>query len=331
MTEPQALSIVIDSQIADTNFEEWKVPLLAVIETANKTLQTDEEFVQAEADVKTLKASEDALKSAKEAALKKAEDVFKLFNDIDEVSGAAADARLALQKQIKNRKQIIKDFAVDQAVTDLQEYLDTLHPLLIAREGDALISEARAHLEDAAKGKRTSDTMQKAIDVSTGVFVAKFKQRHDMITVNCEILDAHCENNPALFSDKAALACTLDLDELKKTIDDRLAKYREQEAEKQRTAEAQENELKLRREMAEKQQDAPAQPATAPAPAEVNKAAAPAATAPAANAAPSTYQLTITLNKTHQEAVEIAKAIKQSHGDQITGIRLFEVGATATA
>ena len=331
MTEPQALSIVIDSQIADTNFEEWKAPLLAVIQTANKTLQTDEDFVTADADVKTLKAGEDELKAAKELAIKKAQDVFKLFEAIDEVVGAASSARLSLQKQIKERKAQIKAEAVDKAVADLKEFLDTCNEVLVRREGEKLLAQARAHFEDAAKGKRTVETMQKAIDVSMGVFVSKFKQRDSMITVNLEIIAARAETHPALFTDKETLACTLDLDEIKATINSRLEKYKEQEAQKSRAIEAQENELKLRRDMAEKQQEAPAEPAVAPAAPVENKAAPPAATAPAANAAPSAYQITVTLNKTHQEAVQIAKAIKQSHGDQITGIRLFEVGATATA
>jgi hypothetical protein len=355
MSDTTELQIVIDSSITASNFAEYKTGLLAVINAANKQLTTDDEFAEAEQNVVALKASEQALKAAKEAALKKAEDVFQLFNDIDDVAGSAAEARLALSKQIKDRKDQIKKDAVTAAVNLLSEHIDTLNPVMIAQEGAQHMKQATAHVEDAVKGKRSVKTMQQAVDTVVGVFTEKFNQRNTLIEINLEVINAHQQNNPALFSDANTLACTMTLDQLKNEIQSRLDKYKEQEAAKQKAAEAQENELKLRREMEDKAAAEKAEQEKA----EREKAASEqqpsvTPTAPEQPAAPQqqdlpasmqglkktiadesapvdTYQITIVTTSTQAKAAAMAKAIKQQYGDQMGQIKLFKINSEKAA
>ena len=342
MSDIQELQIVIDSTITASNFAEWKEPLLATIKAANITLQTDQDFAEAEINIAALKASEAALKEAKEQALKKAADVFQLFKDIDDVTGSASEARLALSKQIKARKDEIKQTAVKDATALLSEHIDTLNPVMIDYEGPALLKQAVAHLEDAVKGKRSVDTMQKAIDTVVGVFTERFNQRNTLIEINLEVINAHAANNPALFSDANQLACRLSLDQLKTEIKVRLEKYKEQEAAKQKAAEAQENELQLRRELeekanAEKAASGPvqvpvqtdpvqktAQSEDLPAPMKGLKDTIAEESQPA-----EPYQITIMVTLPHDKAVALAKAIKQEHGELFDQIKLFKTSQAA--
>lgn len=312
-----------DTQAID--YSELKQSLLTLIDATNKELVTDEDFAQAEIDVKTLKSTEEALKAAKELALEKAEEVFHLFKMVDEISECSSASRLKLAKMIKERKDQVKQDAVDEAIVQLIELIDSLHPIMVAREKDQLLSQARAHLEDTAKGKRTSDTLQKALDVSLKVFSDKFNQRHNMITANSDILEAHATHYPALFQDKETLVCTLDLDELKSTIDKRIAAYKEQESENQRAAEAQENELKMRRQMAEQQsaaEPAAAEPEPEPEPVAVAVAVDPPieAQVQAPTGPLLTYQITIVVSRPSDvEAKQVAVAAKKHlmPGDKI--------------
>ena len=342
MSDMQELQIVIDSTIIASNFAEWKEPLLATIKAANIKLQTDDDFAVAEKNIKALKASEDALKAAKEQALKKAEDVFKLFQDIDDVAGAAAEARLALSKQIKERKDNIKSDAVTAALALLSEHMDTLNPVFIEHEGPQHMKQAIAHVNDAVKGKRSIATMQKAVDTVVGVFTEKFNQRNTLIEINLEVINAHAANNPALFSDANQLACRLSLDQLKTEIKVRLEKYKEQEAAKQKAAEAQENELQLRRELeekanAEKAASGPvqvpvqtdpvqktAQSEDLPAPMKGLKATIAEESQPI-----EPFQITIMLTGKQYQAEALARAIKQGHEKSFDQIKLFKTSQAA--
>lgn len=52
------LIIKLTGEVTDTNFSEWKNDLLARLEKVNTELATDDDFANAEADVKIIKRSQ---------------------------------------------------------------------------------------------------------------------------------------------------------------------------------------------------------------------------------------------------------------------------------
>jgi len=232
------LIIKLKGEITDTNFDEWKNDLLARLKKVNTELATDDDFANAEADVKTIKAGEVALKNAKASALEQANEIQKLFSAIDEVSSEARDARLALERQIKKRKAEIKDEIVDSGLDAVKAYMEEQSDELQSIRNSWL---DRSAFEEEIKGKRTTSSMQKAV---TGLLVrikGEIAEREDSINANRQVLDKIDDDYSAVFQDKDALLI-MDRENLQTTIDERieyfLTEKKKQQAEEAAAAEA---------------------------------------------------------------------------------------------
>ncbi len=103
------LVIKLSGEIQNSNFDEWKNELIQQIRAVNNELKTDSEFALATKSVKQFKAAEKALKEAKQSALEQAADINQLFDAIDAVAEETRQVRLSLERQIKSRKQEIKE------------------------------------------------------------------------------------------------------------------------------------------------------------------------------------------------------------------------------
>ncbi len=222
------LIIKLKGEVTDTNFDEWKNDLIAKLGKVNTELTTDDDFANAESDVKAIKAGEKSLKDAKTSALEQADEIQKLFAAIDEVSGEARTARLALEKQIRTRKDEIKDEIVDTGVEAVRDYLQEQSETLQSVRHSWFEKSA---FEDAIKGKRTASSMQKAV---TGLVVkikGEMADRETIISENQKVIDGIDKQYSAVFQDEQSLLL-MDSDALQSTIDERIA-YFEEEKKKQ--------------------------------------------------------------------------------------------------
>jgi hypothetical protein len=221
------LQISLTGKITDTNFEEWKEALLKQIRSSKRELTTDDDFALAETDVKTLKAGEKSLKAAKQSALEQAAEINRLFDAIDEVSEEARQARLTLERQIKQRKEEIRDEIVDTGMQEIESYIDSQSDNFAAANNERFMS--RADLESFTKGKRSTSSMQKAIDEAVAGVKHRIKARADIITANESILSAIDTEHTSLFQDQSALL-GMETDALEKTVKERIDYYiKEQE------------------------------------------------------------------------------------------------------
>ena len=225
------LIIRLKGEVTDTNFDEWKNDLLARLKKVNTELASDDDFANAESDVKTIKAGEVALKNAKASAIEQADEIQKLFAAIDEVSSEARDARLALERQIKKRKAEMKDEIVDTGLDQIKAHIEEQSTELQSVNHSWL---DRSAFEDEIKGKRTTSSIQKAI---TGLQVKiknEIAEREDSINANRQVLDKINDDHSALFQDKESLLL-MDGESLQATIDERIEYF---EAENQKQSEA---------------------------------------------------------------------------------------------
>ena len=190
------LIIKLTGEVTDTNFDEWKNDLLARLKKVNTELATDDDFANAEADVKTIKAGEKSLKDAKTSALEQASEIQKLFAAIDEVSAEARDARLALEKQIKKRKAEIKDEIVESGVEAVNDYLQQQSTALQSIRHSWTDESA---FEEAIKGKRTTTSMQKAVAQLQVKIKGEIADREEQITSNTKKLEKIDEEYSAVF------------------------------------------------------------------------------------------------------------------------------------
>jgi hypothetical protein len=124
--------------------------------TINRDLATDEQFGQAEIDVKRLQQVEEGIAAAKEKALRDAEQLHALFASLDDANEQVRTARLDLQKQIDQQKKSVKA----QLVADALNQINCTPRLRLKTYGSIV--------ENSIKGKRTLDSMKKALDVIVG-------------------------------------------------------------------------------------------------------------------------------------------------------------------
>jgi len=212
------LIIKLKGEVTDSNFDEWKNDLLKQIKSVNTELASDDDFANAETDVKTIKAGEKALKDAKAQALEQAREIQKLFDAIDEVSAEAREARLALERQIKKRKAEIKDEIVDEGINAVKKYLQQQSDVLQSVRHSWLESAA---FEDAIKGKRTASSMQKAVTTLVVKIKGEIAEREDSISNNQSALDKIDAKYSGVFQDTESLLLK-DSDALNATIAERI-------------------------------------------------------------------------------------------------------------
>jgi len=148
------LTIETRGEVIASNVDEFRDLVRGALANINRELKTDEEFGQAELDVKALKGAEDAVKAAKEKALADAEQLNALFRALDETGEEIRAPRLELEKLIAKRKEEVKN----ELITDALGRLDCALRLRAGTFGRSL--------QEAIKGKRTLDSMRKALEVT---------------------------------------------------------------------------------------------------------------------------------------------------------------------
>jgi hypothetical protein len=145
------LAIETRGEIITNNLPEFRELVREAIGKINRDLKTDEEFGQAELDVKALKSAEDAVRAAAIQAFD--EQLKALVDGLNATAEEIRAPRLELEKLIAKRKDEVKNELITEALGRL-----VCAPRLRA-------SVFGKSLTEAIKGKRTLDSMRKALDV----------------------------------------------------------------------------------------------------------------------------------------------------------------------
>eukprot|EP00112_Aurelia_sp_Birch-Aquarium-sp1_P009514 Seg20830.1 transcript_id=Seg20830.1/GoldUCD/mRNA.D3Y31 product="hypothetical protein" protein_id=Seg20830.1/GoldUCD/D3Y31 len=210
------LAIQIKGEIVNSNFDAFKANCLERIEGMKYELLTDDDFKKAKEDIKSLKESEDALKIAKEEALKQMDEVYALMGGIDEIVKASSECRLEKSREVKKRDAEIKEKIIDDAL----QLID--HPY---RE------TFREKVTLGAKGKRSFTTMKKgAEEVAKNVY-------EDILATRGVLLEFANEHGKTLIQDGLSLEL-LNADSVASELRHRLEKQRDEEEKARLKAEA---------------------------------------------------------------------------------------------
>lgn len=148
------LNVSAKGEVLSSNLAEFRASVKTVLDSISLTPETDEEFGLAEQNVKMLKVAEDAVKAAKEKALKDAEGLHQFFAALDDSSAEIRTARLTLEKKIAEEKEKIRTSLIEKALDRLE-----CAPHLRSKE-------YRAVMTDAIKSKRTVKSIEAALDAA---------------------------------------------------------------------------------------------------------------------------------------------------------------------
>jgi hypothetical protein len=186
------LIVAVSGTITKSNFDDFKAMAEERIKSLNFEPVTDEEFGQAEADVKGLAKFEKDLGTAEQDVLKQMDEVYQLVSGIGELKKLSAESRLKLKKQIDSQKKIVRAQIKRSALSTIP----VAHP------------QAEARIEAAMKGKRTLDSLRAAADTEAETIAAEIERvrlivddyraehedilhdEHKLLVMDCQVADA---------------------------------------------------------------------------------------------------------------------------------------------
>lgn len=168
LTEIPELAISARGEVISSTFPLFAEKVRARLAEINRDLTTDEDFDQAALDANAIASAESALKAAKAKALADAEQLHALFEQIDALTGELSKARLDLSKQITTRK-------------------DARKAELLAEASKKLVCAQRhrkgfdAVLAESIKGKKSFDSMEKALNATVTSYNSLIEKSRGMI------------------------------------------------------------------------------------------------------------------------------------------------------
>ena len=221
------LEIQISGTIQKSNFPTWKNSLLKQINAINLELITDNDFAVATENAKLLKKAEKAIQEAKIRAIEQTEEIQKLFDALDEVSEKARQSRLSLDRQIRARKNEIKDELIKNSIIEVENYINN-KPEIFTRLNNSKYLQ-RHQYELAIKGKSSIVSVRNSLKYLVGKIKATINGESAKIVHNYKIIEEIPATNRLLFQDINNLV-TLPEKELELTIENRIVKFSEQNA-----------------------------------------------------------------------------------------------------
>lgn len=249
-----ALRVEVTGKVVSSNLAEYKEHALAVFKGINRTLETDQDFADAEKVVKWCGDVEARLQSTKEQALSQTASIEELFNAIDDISAEAKRTRLELDKLVKARKEQIREEIVTEGRGALAAHIASLN----TRLGKPYMPTISADFGGAIKGKRTVESLRDAVNTTLAHAKIQANEIADRIQVNLNTLREQAKDHGFLFSDSAALVLK-DSEHVAVLVKQRIADHQQAEAarlEAERERIRAEEAARLEREQAEAQAQA---------------------------------------------------------------------------
>lgn len=265
-----AVSIQVNGSIAlIDNLQVFGAALTAYIERINKSPETDQDFADLEATVKTLKNAEDALDAAESGALAQTESIDTMRRTVAMYRETARTNRLLIDKLVKSEKEARKLAIVSEAAAELVTHIKALN----ARLGSSLMPTIASDFPGAVKGLKSIDSMRDKVATELARCKIEANATADRIGVNLKAIDQ--AEFQFLFADRSALALK-DPEFVAMAIKNRVANHKATEAarlEAERARIAEEERVKAEA-AAKARADAEIAAATAAAQAEAARASA---------------------------------------------------------
>ncbi len=159
----KGLILNVKTDIISQNVADFATQVKTYLAGINTVLKTDDDFAQAEADCKDLKAIEDNTRAAIKAVLEGNADVAQLVATAEASAEELRTTRLQLEKLVKAQKAQVRADIIARTKNAIHAQIDvadeTIRPALrkVLR-----VAELDGILDEAAKGKKTLDGLEKS-------------------------------------------------------------------------------------------------------------------------------------------------------------------------
>lgn len=228
-----ALRVEVTGMVKASNLDEFKRHALAVLGSINTTLESDQDFADADKTVKWCGDVEERLELVKQQILGQTTDIDQVFRTIDEISAQTRAKRLELNKMVESRKKSIREEIVIAAAKALQDHIDQINATL---GGKIRMPKVPADFANAIKGKKTVASLKEAADTELARAKIEASRVGDGIRANIASLNELARAHGFLFHDAQDLVLKAN-DDLVALIKTRISEHEEAETEKRRVAE----------------------------------------------------------------------------------------------
>ena len=156
------LILNVKTNVVAQNVADFSAQIKAYLAGINTVIKTDDDFAQAEADCKDLKAIEDNTRAAIKAVLEGNADVAQLVATAEASAEELRTTRLQLEKLVKAQKAQVRADIIARTKNAIHAQIDvadeTIRPALrkVLR-----VAELDGILDEAAKGKKTLAGLEK--------------------------------------------------------------------------------------------------------------------------------------------------------------------------
>ena len=317
VTDLPAVQVQVSGEIAiQDNFDVFEDALRDFLDhQLIREPKSDQDFADLDLQIKALKKAEEALNHAEQSILGQVETIDHAKRRKDMLHKLARDNRLMAEKlfeaEKKNRRAAIiqggKD-ALAEHIKAINASLDGVH-----------LPPIDADFAGAAKGKRTLDTIQAAVNDELARAKIAASEKEQTIRTNLQTLIEHAPDHRFLFSDLQDIVTKAPEDfaglvELRKTrheqqeqerLEAERARIRQEEAERAEREARERAEREAAERAAQEQKDAPAEktpesdPDTRPAASREEPKPKPAPSPSLSGSSPSQFEATSSANTVH--------------------------------
>jgi predicted phage-related endonuclease len=186
-----------------SNLDAFRQAANTFVEQLKKVPETDQDFADAEVNIKRCEEAEARLAVAHDGVLSRITSVDEVISAINEVSEMVRAARLNLERLVKAKKDSIKAGILDAANKAFVKYLGKLNDTL----GDRLMPYVATDFPGAAKNKRTIKSLQDSVDQELARAKLEANAVFEQIRGNLAIVRGEAHDWGFLFPDLTSV-CT---------------------------------------------------------------------------------------------------------------------------
>lgn len=243
-----AVAVVVSGDIViRDNLAAFGAALTEYVGRINKNPETDQDFADLEATVKTLKAAEEALDASEANALAQVSSVDELRRTIANYREIARSNRLLADRVVKSEKENRRNAIMQDGAEAVKDHINGLNKRL----GKVCLPDQKwADFAGKVKGLKTMSSIKNAVDTEVALAKIESSAAADRIQANLSTLNDLAKDYAFLFSDigQIALKGTDDFTALVKMriLEHQATEAKRMEAERERIRA--EEEAKARRE-----------------------------------------------------------------------------------
>ena len=197
-----AVSVQIEGTLAVlSNLPAFGDQLRTFIDGLNPAPESDQDFANAENEIKVLKAAEDELQAAEDRALAQISVVDEMRRTKAMLHKLARDSRLAREKLVKERKEFVRAQIQTVAVQAVSAHI-AAHG---KRWNHQYLPPIQHDIAGAMKGKKTLSSLKDAAQTEVARAKVEIDRIAAIIDANMETLNARASGHRYLFNDTAQL------------------------------------------------------------------------------------------------------------------------------